>query len=135
MIFEHHSKHRGILITISFIFLLSGIVYFVLKNDDRPEPVACTMDAKICPDGSAVGRVPPNCEFAPCPAQEDTWEEVVRAIENCEVEAVFQAHSREVSITYKDGRELQAIEPAIDDIIGITLSAEPNCGPIIMATE
>jgi len=33
------------------------------------EAVACTMDAKICPDGSAVGRVAPNCEFAPCPAE------------------------------------------------------------------
>lgn len=31
-------------------------------------PVACTMDAKMCPDGSYVGRVAPNCEFAPCPA-------------------------------------------------------------------
>lgn len=29
--------------------------------------VACTMEAKMCPDGSYVGRVPPNCEFAPCP--------------------------------------------------------------------
>jgi len=29
--------------------------------------VACTMEAKICPDGSSVGRVPPDCEFAPCP--------------------------------------------------------------------
>jgi putative hemolysin len=28
---------------------------------------ACTEEAKICPDGSAVGRVGPNCEFAPCP--------------------------------------------------------------------
>ena len=28
---------------------------------------ACTMEAKLCPDGSAVGRVGPNCEFAPCP--------------------------------------------------------------------
>jgi hypothetical protein len=28
---------------------------------------ACTMDAMICPDGSAVGRTGPNCEFAPCP--------------------------------------------------------------------
>jgi hypothetical protein len=27
------------------------------------------MDAKICPDGSSVGRVAPNCEFAPCPAE------------------------------------------------------------------
>jgi hypothetical protein len=30
-------------------------------------PVACTMEAKICPDGSAVGRTGPNCEFAACP--------------------------------------------------------------------
>lgn len=27
----------------------------------------CTMEAKICPDGSAVGREGPNCEFAQCP--------------------------------------------------------------------
>lgn len=31
------------------------------------DPVACTMDAKICPDGSAVGRIAPNCDFARCP--------------------------------------------------------------------
>ena len=30
-------------------------------------PMACTQEAMICPDGSAVGRVGPNCEFAPCP--------------------------------------------------------------------
>lgn len=30
------------------------------------EPVACTMDAKQCPDGSYVGRTGPNCEFV-CP--------------------------------------------------------------------
>lgn len=29
--------------------------------------VACTMEAIICPDGSAVGRSGPKCEFAPCP--------------------------------------------------------------------
>ncbi|EKE05712.1 MAG: hypothetical protein ACD_19C00182G0040 [uncultured bacterium] len=28
---------------------------------------ACTMEAKICPDGSAVGRSGSKCEFAPCP--------------------------------------------------------------------
>ncbi|MDO9105552.1 MAG: hypothetical protein Q7U57_11385 [Methylovulum sp.] len=27
----------------------------------------CTQDAFMCPDGSYVGRVPPSCEFAPCP--------------------------------------------------------------------
>jgi hypothetical protein len=29
--------------------------------------VACTEEAKICPDGSAVGRTGPNCSFAACP--------------------------------------------------------------------
>jgi murein DD-endopeptidase MepM/ murein hydrolase activator NlpD len=36
-------------------------------NPTTTEPVACTKEARICPDGSAVGRVGPNCEFAPCP--------------------------------------------------------------------
>lgn len=27
----------------------------------------CAQDAKLCPDGSSVGRVAPNCEFAACP--------------------------------------------------------------------
>ena len=31
--------------------------------------VACTMEAKICPDGSYVGRTGPKCEFAPCPTK------------------------------------------------------------------
>ncbi len=26
-------------------------------------PVACTMDAKMCPDGTYVGRSGPNCQF------------------------------------------------------------------------
>jgi hypothetical protein len=29
--------------------------------------VACTKDAKVCPDGTEVGRGGPRCEFAPCP--------------------------------------------------------------------
>lgn len=28
---------------------------------------ACTEEAKLCPDGSAVGRTGPNCDFAACP--------------------------------------------------------------------
>lgn len=27
----------------------------------------CTLEAKLCPDGSSVGRSGPNCEFAACP--------------------------------------------------------------------
>lgn len=32
-----------------------------------PEQVYCTQEAKLCPDGSYVGRTGPKCEFTPCP--------------------------------------------------------------------
>ena|SRR3989338_3725623 len=35
---------------------------------NQPDEIACTQDAKECPDGSFVGRTGPNCEFAVCPA-------------------------------------------------------------------
>jgi len=38
-----------------------------MPNGVTGSPIACTMEAKLCPDGSAVGRSGPNCEFAPCP--------------------------------------------------------------------
>ena len=34
--------------------------------------VACTQEAKLCPDGTAVGRTGPNCEFAECPKATST---------------------------------------------------------------
>lgn len=37
------------------------------KNITSIKPMACTQEAKICPDGSSVSRTGPNCEFAPCP--------------------------------------------------------------------
>ena len=33
----------------------------------KPIQKACTMEAKLCPDGSYVGRSGPTCEFAKCP--------------------------------------------------------------------
>jgi len=38
-------------------------------SDMCPKAVACTQDAKLCLDGSYVGRTGPNCEFAACPGQ------------------------------------------------------------------
>lgn len=34
---------------------------------EPPPAKACQMDAKLCPDGSSVGRTGPSCEFAECP--------------------------------------------------------------------
>ncbi|OHA91481.1 MAG: hypothetical protein A2665_00260 [Candidatus Zambryskibacteria bacterium RIFCSPHIGHO2_01_FULL_46_30] len=46
-----------------------GIYYFNIK--EKQTQIACTMEAKLCPDGSAVGRTGSNCEFAPCPKVEN----------------------------------------------------------------
>jgi len=49
-----------ILILLSIAFILS------FKILQKPKGISCTLEAKLCPDGSTVGRIPPNCEFAPC---------------------------------------------------------------------
>ncbi len=43
----------------------SNPLFFDLNKD---KTVACTLEAKQCPDGSYVGRSGPKCEFAECPA-------------------------------------------------------------------
>ena len=46
--------------------IVMAIWWFGMRESEE-EGVFCTMDAKLCPDGSYVGRIPPDCEFAPCP--------------------------------------------------------------------
>ena len=47
------------------VIVFEGYQFFAAKKTNI---TACTQEAKICPDGSAVGRTAPNCEFAQCPA-------------------------------------------------------------------
>jgi hypothetical protein len=49
--------------------ILSTFKVITATSSASPVPTqkACTLEAKICPDGSSVGRTGPNCEFAPCP--------------------------------------------------------------------
>lgn len=42
--------------------------------------IACTMEAKMCPDGSYVGRSGPKCEFTACPEEVVSTEAEARAI-------------------------------------------------------
>ncbi len=45
-----------------------GGVWCPRPTETPIQTTACTMEAKICPDGSAVGRSGPKCEFTACPA-------------------------------------------------------------------
>ena len=49
-------------------FKLFNQILQTFKFTDNKQ-VVCTQDAKLCPDGSYVGRVGPNCEFAACPTK------------------------------------------------------------------
>ena len=67
-------KPNKLLVIAISMFLLGGLGGYLiginkvsLPYDKKPNGVACTMEALICPDGSSVGRTGPNCEFAPCP--------------------------------------------------------------------
>lgn len=68
-------KNYTIFLFIVALILIIGGIYVAKKEvvaPTAPTSVACTMEAKLCPDGSAVGRQGPDCEFAPCPvAQKD----------------------------------------------------------------
>jgi hypothetical protein len=54
-----------IVLIVIAILALGGIYYFL--SNKTPEPVVCTQEAKLCPDGSYVSRTGPNCEFTECP--------------------------------------------------------------------
>jgi len=65
-----------ILITAGAILLLALLGWAGWNYGLRPEEgTVCTQDAKLCPDGSSVGRTGPNCEFAACPEPEEDSEE------------------------------------------------------------
>ncbi len=66
-------KNKKIILLSIFILLFIGTGIYclyqyrfsIINNPQRP--TVCTMEAKICLDGSSVGRTGPKCEFATCP--------------------------------------------------------------------
>lgn len=74
-------------ITIILVFAVMGVLFVkfglgnipfpnfgissLSKSITAPESSECTMEAKLCPDGSAVGRSGLKCEFEPCPGAEN----------------------------------------------------------------
>lgn len=111
----------------SLLMLL--IAVFVLSSC---QPVACTMDAKICPDGSAVGRIGPNCEFAACPEVTACPEDaklcpdgsaVGRVGPNCEF-----AECPEVSAGSSTFKEYKSTDPEVCSRIRYTCDGDDAFG-------
>lgn len=83
------SMTKKIIIKLVILVILGagfGVWHFLnqdTNSEQVPEdkPVACTADAKLCPNGSSVGREAPDCQFAKCP-QEPVAEDVSESIDS-----------------------------------------------------
>ena len=60
------SKIFLLVVIAAVVISIGGSAYWYLSKP-QPAQIACTQEAKLCPDGSYVGRTGPNCEFAACP--------------------------------------------------------------------
>lgn len=54
-----------ILIALVAFYVWSHMSSSVVTED---QPASCTLEVKVCPDGSSVERTGPTCEFAACPS-------------------------------------------------------------------
>jgi hypothetical protein len=59
---------KELLLGILFILVI-GIGGFVYRNaaEHPSQPIACPMDAQLCPDGTSVARTGSSCTFPVCP--------------------------------------------------------------------
>lgn len=68
-------KNTVVLVVMAGLVLVIVVIGgFYLFRQPAGE-VACTAEAKLCPDGSFVGRGGPRCEFAKCP---DIYSDLIR---------------------------------------------------------
>lgn len=65
-----------VVIVVAGFFYKVGLLGVKLPNQDSGNQVACTMEAKLCPDGSYVGRTGPKCEFSECPKSTSSGSEL-----------------------------------------------------------
>ncbi len=65
---------RNFLIALLALAVLAalGAGWYLMRSPELNQTVACTDEAKICPDGTAVGRSGPKCEFTACPTATTT---------------------------------------------------------------
>jgi hypothetical protein len=74
-----------LLCVLGVVIIGGGLVWVLLPEpvemDPGPGDTVCTQEAKLCPDGSSVGRTGLNCEFAECPE----WKTYVNKTDGYEI--------------------------------------------------
>lgn len=63
------------------------------------------------------------------------WGVALVVLNNCEVESVFQNHSKLVTLQLKNGDKITVYEPQIDDVMKVAGNLRSKCGDMRLATE
>lgn len=69
----HNIFKQYIALTALIVIGIAGYAFILLRpagEDSGTPPIACTQEAKLCSDGSAVGRTGSHCEFTLCPKED-----------------------------------------------------------------
>jgi hypothetical protein len=70
--------------SITVIIIITIVTILIILNLQTQKLVACTTEAKICPDASTVGRIDSDCEFSNCPTTNEIYcEQEQRNIKAC----------------------------------------------------
>jgi hypothetical protein len=108
---------------LDFTSALSEVDQFIFDGDDN-----LVLLLKF--DSGSIILNDKNSEY-----NSQKWELIKQAVSECKVEDGGQAHSREVTIRLKNGEEIRAFAPQIDNIFHIAQEAEDECGQIKLWTE
>lgn len=70
--YTHHHKNVFFIGILSLFVLLVVLflAFFLDQLETDSAQVACTQEARMCPNGSYVSRTGPLCEFSTCPRNE-----------------------------------------------------------------
>ena len=97
------------------LIIILGVGGLLYRNavEHPNQPIACPMDAKLCPDGTAVGRTGLSCTFPACPPP------------NVSLDAIGLAFALPVGFT--PIQTIDAAEAAV--VVAYEKSGEAGTGP------
>lgn len=81
---------RKIILLTALFVIGVGDYLWIYEREKPKDQIACTEEARLCPDGSAVGRTGPKCEFAPCsPVNDDMAMTTAKLNQKINIQGIF----------------------------------------------
>lgn len=72
---------KSLIFVVAIVVVTLGVGVYLFtstRSINQLKPVACTEEAKLCPDGSTVGRIGSKCEFPACPEVLSTTSDLIK---------------------------------------------------------